>query len=93
MRMDSSSGKSTFSRCEICSGLHAVAHRRSCRCGLFSPFHAGVSGPATIVPSGRRTLPASRSCTYSRSRSLPTSFAVFGRFAACCAFHCATMAR
>ncbi len=41
----------------ICSGLHAVAHRRSCRCGLFSPFHAGVFGPATIVPSGRRTLP------------------------------------
>jgi hypothetical protein len=38
-------------------------------------------------------LPASRSCTYSRNRSLLTSFAVFGRFAACCAFHYATTAR
>src|SRR5579875_3893952 len=60
MRMDSSSGKSSLRRCEICSGLHAVAHRLSWRCGLFSPFHAGVFGPAAIVPPARRTLPASR---------------------------------
>lgn len=39
------------------------------RCGLFRPFHAGVVGPVTIVPSGLRTLPASRSYTYSRNLS------------------------
>nr|CRL74428.1 hypothetical protein CPGR_01288 [Mycolicibacter nonchromogenicus] len=83
MRMDSSSGKSTFSLCEICSGLHAVAHRLSCRCGLFSPFHAGGSGPITMLPSVRHTFPASRSWTYSRSLSFVASFAIFGRFAAC----------
>src|SRR5690625_120939 len=91
--MDSSSGKSSLSRWEICCGFHAKDHRLSCRRGLFSPFHVGTWGPTTIVPSGRRTLPASRSCTYSRSRSLPMSLAVLGRFPACCAFHCATEAR
>src|SRR4051812_31231542 len=55
--MDSSSGKSTHSRLAICSGLHAVDLRLSWRWGLFSPFHGGVLGPATIVPSGRRTFP------------------------------------
>jgi hypothetical protein len=93
MRMDSSSPNSTFNRCAICSGLHAVDHRLSWRCGLFSPFHGGGVGPGTIVPSGLRTYPARRSCTYSRSRGLVASLAVFGRFAACCAFHCATVAR
>src|SRR3954451_10181275 len=81
------------SRAEICSGLHAVAHRRSCRRGLLRPFHGLTAGPAAAVPSGRRTLPASRSCTYSRSRGSAASFAIFGRRATSSAFHCATDAR
>jgi hypothetical protein len=93
MRMDSSSGKSTFRRCAICSGLHAVDHRRSCRWGLFSPFHGGGVGPETIVPSGRRTFPRAGPGRTHASRGLATSFAVFGRLAACWAFHCATVAR
>src|SRR3954452_7782832 len=88
-----SSGKSTRSRAEICSGLHAVAHLRSWRRGLLRPFHALTAGPATAVPSGRRTLPASRSCTYSRRRPSPASFAGLGRRATSSAFHCATDAR
>lgn len=82
-----------FKRWEICSGLHAGDHRRSARCGLLSPFHGGGVGPAAIVPSGRRTTPARRCCTYSRNSTWATSFAVFGRLAACWAFHCATNAR
>jgi len=91
--MDSSSGKSTVNRFEICSGLHAVVHRRSCRRGLLRPFHGAAAGPRTGVPSGWRTWPDSRSCTYSRSRWSPASFAVFGRWASSSAFHCATEAR
>src|SRR5512135_2711664 len=34
MRISASSGKSTTSRRETCSGLHAVAQRRSARCVL-----------------------------------------------------------
>jgi len=63
IRMDSSSGNSTFSRLLICSGLHAVAHHRSWRWGLVRLFYAGVRGSSTIVPPARWTLPASRSCT------------------------------
>jgi IS30 family transposase len=44
MRMDSSSGKSTFSRLLICSGLHAVDHPRCLRCGLLIPVNRGASG-------------------------------------------------
>ena len=40
------------------------------RCGLLRPFQRGLPGPATGVPSGGATSPASRSWTYSRSRSL-----------------------
>jgi hypothetical protein len=43
--MDSSSGNSTGSRFAICSGLHAVTHRRSARRGLFRPFHSRATGP------------------------------------------------
>src|SRR5215207_1281080 len=93
MRMPSSSGKSISTRFAICSGLHAVAHLRSWRRGLFRPFHAAVCGPATGVASGQQTWPESRSCTYSRSRSFSTSLAVFGRRAISSAFHCATDAR
>src|SRR3954468_2524591 len=80
-------------RAEICSGLHAVAHRRSRRRGLLRPFHGLTVGPAAAVPSGRRTLPARRSCTYSRSRGSAASLAVLGRRATSSAFHCATDAR
>src|SRR5215218_10120329 len=81
------------SRAEICSGLHAVAHRRSWRRGLLRPFHGLIAGPATAVPSGRRTLPARRSCTYSRRTTLAASLAVLGRRATNSAFHCAADAR
>src|SRR3954465_14418829 len=91
--MPGSSAKSTFSRAEICSGLHALAHLRSWRRGLLRPFHPLTAGPATAVPSGRRTLPASRSWTYLRSRSSAASLAVLGRRATSSAFHCATDAR
>jgi hypothetical protein len=80
------------SRREICSGLHAVAQRRSARCGLFNPFHV-VGGPAAGRPSGRRSCPSSRVCTYSVNRGLVASLAGFGRRAAVWAFHCATVAR
>jgi hypothetical protein len=85
--MASSSGKSTVSRFEICSGLHPLTHLRSWRCGLFRPFHRAVTGPSTGVPSRRRTCPDSRSCTYSRSRSFVTSLTVLGRRAINSAFH------
>src|SRR5215210_1350132 len=78
---------------EICSGLHAVAHLQSWRRGLLRPFHGLTAGPATAVPSGRRILPARRSCTYSRSRSSAASLAILGRRAINSAFHCATDAR
>src|SRR4051794_6220872 len=81
------------SRAEICSGLHALAHRRSWRRGLLRPFHPLTAGPATTVPSSRRTLPARRSWTYSRNRSSAASLAVLGRCATSSAFHCATDAR
>src|SRR3954469_2629448 len=91
--MPGSSANSTFSRAEICSGLHALAQRRSWRRGLLRPFHGLTAGPATAVPSGRRTLPARRSCTYSRSRLSAASLAALGRRATSSAFHCATDAR
>ena len=60
--MDSSSGKSTRSRFEICSGLHAFAHRRSWRRPCRRPMKRTV-GPGTSVPSGRVISPDSRSWT------------------------------
>jgi hypothetical protein len=57
----SPSGNSILSRLDICGGLHAIAHRLSCRCGLFSPFRPGVSGPVTTALSSRWTLPTGRS--------------------------------
>lgn len=59
---------------------------------LLEPHAPALMG-VLRVPSDRRMIPASRSCTYSHDVSLFTSFTVFGRFAACCAFHCATRAR
>ena len=45
IRMDSSLGKSTLRRLEICSGLQAFTQRRSARWGLPFPFHFGPGGP------------------------------------------------
>jgi hypothetical protein len=46
-------------------------------------------GGPTTRPSTVRTTPASRSCTYSRSRSFVASVAAFGRRARRSACHCA----
>ena len=93
IRMDPSSGKSTGSRWAICSGLHAIAHRRSRRRPLLRPFHCGAAGPATGDPSARRIIPASRSATYWCSAGLIASLAGLGRRAINSDFHCATDAR
>jgi hypothetical protein len=45
------------------------------------------------LPSGLAIVPASRSCTYSRSASLLASFDTFGRLARRSACHCAVVAR
>lgn len=46
-------------------------------CGGRRPFH-GTLSPSTRPPPGTRIFPASRSCTWSRSRSLVTSLLVLG---------------
>src|SRR4051794_19413338 len=92
MRMVSSSGKSSRKRRAICSGLHAVAQRRSCRRPCRRPFH-GTTGPRTAAPFGAITRPASRSCTERRSGSLIAGLAAFGRGADRSACHCAVVAR
>src|SRR4051812_41388015 len=92
MRMVSSSGKSSRKRRAICSGLQAVAQRRSCRRPCRRPFH-GTTGPRTAAPFGAMMTPASRSCTYRRSGSLIASLAAFGRRAERSACHCAVVAR
>src|SRR3954453_7029205 len=92
MRMVSSSGKSSRKRRAICSGLHAVAQRRSCRRPCRRPFH-GTTGPCTAAPFGAMMTPASRSCTDRRSGSLIASLADFGRRADRSACHCADVAR
>src|SRR3954451_756213 len=92
MRMVSSSGKSSRKRRAICSGLQAVAQRRSCRRPRRRPFH-GTTGPCTAAPFGAITRPASRSCTYRRSGSLIASLAGLGRRADRSACHCAVVAR
>lgn len=63
-----------------------------CTVWLVQPF-PGRRGPAATVPSGRRSCPLSRVCTYSRNHGLLASFAGLGRRAVTCAFHCATVAR
>src|SRR5215207_5851977 len=92
MRMVSSSGTSSRKRRAICSGLQAVAQRRSCRRPCRRPFH-GTTGPCTAAPFGAITRPASRSCTERRSGSLIASLADFGRRAERSACHCAVVAR
>src|SRR3954471_12355511 len=90
--MVSSSGKSSRKRRAICSGLHALAHRRGCRrpCRRPSQGTAGPRPPALPEPP---TSPASLSCTYPRSAAFTASFAGFGRRAARSACPCAVVAR
>src|SRR4029450_8252415 len=57
MRRVSSSGKPSRRRRAICSGLHGVAHRRSCRRPRRRPFH-GTTGPRTAAPVRPATVPA-----------------------------------
>src|SRR5215203_3609738 len=92
MRMVSSSEKSIRKRRAICSGLHALAHRRGCRRPCRRPFQ-GTTGPRTAAPPGPQTSPASLSCTYPRSAAFTASFVGFGRRAARSACHCAVVAR
>src|SRR3954469_3225268 len=92
MRMASSPGKSIRRRREICSGLHALAHRRCCRRPCRRPFQA-TAGPTTAAPPGVATAPDRRSCTYVRRAALVASLALFGRRAARSACHCAVLAR
>src|SRR3954471_18868906 len=92
MRMVASPGKSIRRRREICSGLHALAHRRCCRRPCRRPFQA-TAGPTTAAPPGVATAPDRRSCTYVRRAALVASLALFGRRAARSACHCAVLAR
>src|SRR6185437_1666816 len=92
MRMVSSSGKSSRRRRAICSGLHALAHRRGCRRPCRRPFQ-GTTGPRTAALPGPPTSPASLSCTYPCSAAFTASFAGLGRRAARSACHCAVVAR
>src|SRR3954462_12284770 len=92
MRIVSSSGKSSRKRRAICSGLQAMAHRRSCRRLCRRPFH-GTTGPCTAAPFGAMRRRGSRSCTYRRRGSLIASLAAFGRRADRSACHCAVVAR
>src|SRR6185369_2200557 len=92
IRIDSSSGKSRGRRRAICSGLHARAHRRGCRCPCRRPFHV-TTGLGTVAPLGAMIVPANRSCTYRCSSVLIASFAGLGRRAARSACHWAVVAR
>src|SRR3954469_8624045 len=92
MRMVALPGKSIRRRRAICSGLHALAHRRGCRRPCRRPFQA-TAGPTTAAPPGVATAPDRRSCTYVRSAAVIASFALFGRRAARSACHCAVLAR
>src|SRR3954452_25284570 len=92
IRMVSSSGKSSRKRRAICSGLHALAHRRGCPPPCGRPFQ-GTTGPRTAALPEPPTSPASLSCTYPRSAAFTASFAGFGRRAARSAGPCAVVAR
>ena len=92
IRMVLSSGKSTTRRRAICSGLHALAHRRSFRWPCRRPFH-GTAGPGTKMPFAAATSPASLSSTYMRRAGFSASLANFGRRPDRSACHCAVEAR
>jgi hypothetical protein len=79
-------------RFAICSGLHALAQRRSARGPCRRPVQR-TSGPGTAPPSGLLIAPASRSCTYSRSSWFAAGFAILGRRARRSACHWAVAAR
>src|SRR5918993_1156840 len=92
MRMVVSSGKSIGKRWAICSGLQALAHRRSCRWPCRRPFQA-TAGPGMGAAPGATTTPANLSSTEVRKVALRASFVGFGRQADRSACHWAVVAR
>src|SRR5258707_14160904 len=92
IRIVSSSGKSIGKRRAICSGLHALAHRRFCRWPS-RRFFQDTAGPVTGMPLGATTMPANLSSTYVRKVALRASLAGFGRRADRSACHWAVVAR
>lgn len=57
IRIDSSLGKSTRRRFEICSGLHDVAQRRSWRRPCLRPIQRTLAGLVFEVQRGSSALP------------------------------------
>src|SRR6476661_4847251 len=92
IRIVSSSGKSIGKRRAICSGLHALAHRRFCRWPS-RRFFQDTAGPVTGMPLGATTMPANLSSTYVRKVALRASLAGLGRRADRSACHWAVVAR
>src|SRR6478672_424138 len=92
IRIVSSSGKSIGKRGAICSGLHALAHRRFCRWPS-RRFFQDTAGPVTGMPLGATTMPANLSSTYVRKVALRASLAGLGRRADRSACHWAVVAR
>src|SRR3954465_3622425 len=92
MRIVLSSGKSIGKRRAICSGLQALAHRRSLRGPCRRPFH-GTTGPGTEAPLGATTTPASLSSTQVRRVLLCACLVCLARDAGRFACHCAVAAR
>src|SRR5205085_10611461 len=92
MRIVLSSGKSIGKRRAICSGLQALAHRRSLRGPCRRPFH-GTAEQGTGAPVGATTPPASLSSTYVRKVALSASLVGLGRRADRSACHWAVIAR
>src|SRR6478735_8443040 len=78
IRIVSSSGKSIGKRRAICSGLHALAHRRFCRWPS-RRFFQDTAGPVTGMPLGATTMPANLSSTYVRKVALRASLVGLGR--------------
>src|SRR6478752_1486542 len=92
IRIVSSSGKSIGKRRAICSGLHALAHRRFCRWPS-RRFFQDTAGPVTGMPLGATTMPANLSSTYVRKVALSASLVGLGRRADRSACHWAVVAR
>ena len=79
--IETSSGYALRRRWAICCGLHDVAPCRSRRRPGRRPVQALTFGPGTGLPSSALTVPARRSCTERRRRSVVASLALFGRLA------------
>src|SRR5215216_3056323 len=92
MRIVLSSGKSIGKRRAICSGLQALAHRRSCLWPCRRPFQ-DTAGPGMGSPLAATTTPANLSSTYVRKGALSANFVGFGRRADRSACQWAVVAR